>query len=232
MKYAIRISFKTATNTLQSDQFDSFFSSLIFQVFNRACNIQFDNLDALDIIRHIYEWDIFNITGQLEYCPLSINIRNISISNPILKRLSILHVSYLIEKNRINITTLARLISFAPLTIQLYFQDELVYRSNWGLIKNATIIQKTCVRSSSNRNDILQNCPMLKYENDYYILTQIISVAIAIKRRQSIIDVFFTCIVIFLVTVGTLCIGCGLEMEQLIKNFKRPLPLIVGLICQ
>jgi predicted Na+-dependent transporter len=73
---------------------------------------------------------------------------------------------------------------------------------------------------------------MLKYENDYYILTQIISVAIAIKRRQSIIDVFFTCIVIFLVTVGTLCIGCGLEMEQLIKNFKRPLPLIVGLICQ
>jgi hypothetical protein len=36
-------------------------------------------------------------------------------------------------------------------------------------------------RSSSNRNDVLQNCPMLKYENDYYILTKTISVAI--KRR-------------------------------------------------
>jgi hypothetical protein len=55
--------------------------------------------------------------GQLEYCPLSINIRNISISNPILKRLSILSVSYLIERNHINITTLARLIGFAPLKI-------------------------------------------------------------------------------------------------------------------
>ncbi len=71
---------------------------------------------------------------------------------------------------------------------------------------------------------------MLKYENDYYILTQIISVTI--KRHQSIIDVLFTCVVIFLVTVGTLCIGCGLEMEQYIKNFKRRLPLIVGFICQ
>jgi Na+/H+-dicarboxylate symporter len=71
---------------------------------------------------------------------------------------------------------------------------------------------------------------MLTYENDYYILTQTISVAI--KCCQSIINVLFTCVVIFLVTVGTLCIGCGLEMEQLIKNFKRPLPLIVGFICQ
>ncbi len=171
--------------------------------------IQFDNLDALDIIRHVYERDI---------------------SNPILKRLSILNVSYLIETNHINITTFARLIGFAPLTIQLYFRDESAYRSYCGSIKNATIIQKPCVRSSSNRNDILQNCPMLTYENDYYILTQAISVAI--KRRQSIINVLFTCVVIFLVTVGTLCIGCGLEMEQLIKNFKRPLPLIVGFICQ
>ncbi len=73
---------------------------------------------------------------------------------------------------------------------------------------------------------------MLRASSRLYILTQIISVAIAIKRRQSIIDVLFTCVVIFLVTVGTLCIGCGLEMEQLIKNFKRPLPLIVGFICQ
>jgi len=197
---------------------------------NRACNIQFDNIDAFDIIRHVYERDIFNISGQLEYCPSSLIVRNISILNPLLKRLSILNVSYLIETNRINITTLARLIGFAPLTIQLYFQDESTYRSNRDLIKNATIIQKTCGGSSSNRNDILKNCPMLKYENDYYILTQNISVAI--KRRQSIIDILFTCVVIFLVTVGTLCIGCGLEMEQLLKNFRKPLPLIVGFICQ
>jgi hypothetical protein len=197
---------------------------------NRACKIQFDKLDILNTIRHVYERDIFNITGQLEYCPLSINVRNISLSNPILKRLSILNVSYLIETNHINITALARLIGFAPLTIQLYFQDGRIYKSNQRLISNATIEQKTCLRSSSSRQDILQNCPMLKYENDYYILTQTIN--IAIKRHQTIIDFLFTGVVIFLVTAGTLCIGCGLEMEQLITNFKRPLPLIIGLICQ
>jgi hypothetical protein len=69
---------------------------------------------------------------------------------------------------------------------------------------------------------------MLKYENDYYILIQTISVAI--KRHQSIIDFLFTYVVIFLVTVKTLCIGCGLQMEQLVNNFKRPLPLIA--VCE
>jgi hypothetical protein len=95
---------------------------------NAACNIAFDNLDTLDIIRHVYERDIFNITGQLEYCPSSIIVRNISILNPVLKRLSILNVSYPIETNNINITALARLIGFAPLTIQLYFQDGTEHR--------------------------------------------------------------------------------------------------------
>jgi len=75
---------------------------------------------------------------------------------------------------------------------------------------------------------IIYACPMLKYENDYYILIQTISVAI--KRHQSIIDFLFTCVVIFLVAVETLCIGCGLEMEQLVNNFKRPLPLIA--VCE
>jgi predicted Na+-dependent transporter len=71
---------------------------------------------------------------------------------------------------------------------------------------------------------------MLTYENNYYILSQ--RITIAIKRHQSIIDVLFTCVVIFLVTIGTLCIGCGLEFEQLINNLKRPMPLLVGLFCQ
>jgi predicted Na+-dependent transporter len=71
---------------------------------------------------------------------------------------------------------------------------------------------------------------MLKYENNYYVLTQ--KITVAIKRHQTIIDILFTGVVIFLVTVGTLCIGCGLEIEQLMTNFKRPIPLIVGLFCQ
>jgi hypothetical protein len=91
--------------------------------FNRACEIKFDKLDKLHTIRSPYERDIFNITGQLHYCPSSIIVRNISILNPILKRLSILNVTYFIETNRINITALGRLIGFAPLTIQLYFQE-------------------------------------------------------------------------------------------------------------
>jgi predicted Na+-dependent transporter len=71
---------------------------------------------------------------------------------------------------------------------------------------------------------------MLKYENNHYVLTQ--KITVAIKRHQTIIDILFTGVVIFLVTVGTLCIGCGLEIEQLMTNFKRPIPLIVGLFCQ
>ena len=84
-------------------------------------------------------------------------------------------------------------------------------------------MQQSCVRSSSNRDDILQIYPMLKYENDK-----------CCNKTSSIniIDILFTCVVIFLVTVETLYIGCGLEMEQLIKNFKRSLPLIIGFICQ
>jgi predicted Na+-dependent transporter len=78
--------------------------------------------------------------------------------------------------------------------------------------------------------DILRNCPTLKYENGHYILTQ--SVNVAIKRHQTIIDVLFTAVVIVLVTSGTLCIGCGLEMEQLVTSFQRPIPLLIGLFCQ
>ncbi len=84
--------------------------------------------------------------------------------------------------------------------------------------------------SSSNRQEILRNCPMLTYENNHYVLSEQINVAV--KRHQTIIDTLFTCVVIFLVTIGTLCIGCGLELEQLINNIKRPIPLIVGLFCQ
>jgi predicted Na+-dependent transporter len=71
---------------------------------------------------------------------------------------------------------------------------------------------------------------MLKFENDHYVLSE--KITVAIKRHQTIIDILFTGVVIVLVTVGTLCIGCGLEMEQLFINFKRPIPLMVGLFCQ
>ena len=95
---------------------------------NRACYIEFNKLDTENVIRDIYEQSIFNITGQLQYCPSSITVRNLSISNPLLKRLSILNVSYFIETNQIEIVALARLIGFAPLTIDLYFQDQIDYR--------------------------------------------------------------------------------------------------------
>ena len=111
--------------------------------------------------------------------------------------------------------------------IEFYFE---YFRSTKRQDKNATLEQRTCVSSSSNREDILRNCPILSYENNYYVLSQRINVAI--KRHQSIIDILFTCVVMFLVTMGTLCIGCGLEFEQLLVNIKRPLPLIVGLFCQ
>ncbi|CAF0857439.1 unnamed protein product [Rotaria sordida] len=207
------------------------FILLLNSIINLACNIEFDNIDNLNIYRNVYERHIFNISGQLQYCPSSLIIRNISLSNPILKRLSILNVTFFIQTNRINITGLARLVGFAPLTIQLYFQHDIDHRSIEYSIKNATNQQKQCGKlSSSDRNEILENCPMIKFEDGYYILKQTINVAV--KRRQTIIDILFTSVVMFLVTAGTLCIGCGLEIEQLLNNFKRPIPLIVGLACQ
>lgn len=102
-----------------------FFSICLFNChINEACHIEFNKLDQSNTIRHVYEQGIFNITGQLRYCPSSLIIRNISMANPSLKRINILNVSYFIETNRIQITALARLIGFAPLIIQLYFEDQ------------------------------------------------------------------------------------------------------------
>lgn len=95
---------------------------------NQSCNIKFNKIDLSRTIRHAYEQSIFNITGQLQYCPPSITVQNISIANPLLRRLSILNVSYYIETNQIYITALARLVGFAPLTIDLYFQEQNQYR--------------------------------------------------------------------------------------------------------
>ena len=78
--------------------------------------------------------------------------------------------------------------------------------------------------------EIIRNCPMLKYEQDYYILSE--KIVVAVKRHQTIIDILFTGVVMFLVTVGTLCIGCDLEVEQIVNNIKKPVPLIIGLACQ
>ena len=78
--------------------------------------------------------------------------------------------------------------------------------------------------------DILQNCPRLTIEQEHYVLTEEIN--IAVKRRQTVIDSLFTAVVTFLVTMGTLCIGCDIEMEQLVHNIKRPIPLLIGLFSQ
>ena len=212
------------------------FFSLIFFVslpIRRACDIKFNDLDDHEINRRVHERDIFNITGQLQFCPSSLTVRNISVDNRLLKRLSILNVTYLLEPNRLNITALARLIGFAPLTIHLYFQTTNEYqsiRSSQSLPVNATDGQLACARSYSDQEEILRNCPMLQYKNGHFVLNHTISVAI--KRHQSVIDTLFTSVVIVLMTMGTLCIGCGLEMEQLVSNIKRPIPLIVGLVCQ
>ena len=204
---------------------------------NQACHIEFDKLDRSHILRHVYEQGIFNITGQLQYCPPSIIIRNVSIANPSLKSLNVLSASFFIETNQIQITVLAKLIGFAPLNIELYFEDNneyvntqinrLIQRST----KNATIEQRVCSSlSSTNRMEILQKCPMLRLERGYYVLSE--EIIVAVKRRQTIIDVLFTGVVMILLTFGRLCIGCDLEIQQMIDNFKRPIPLLIGLACQ
>lgn len=111
--------------------------------------------------------------------------------------------------------------------------DKLNYylnRSGRALSQNITNEQILCSRSTSDRAEILRNCPKLQYKDGFYVLNHTIHVAI--KRHQSIIDALFTGVVIVLVTGGTLCIGCGLEIDQLKSNFKRPIPLIIGLFCQ
>lgn len=98
---------------------------IVFHVrFNQTCKIEFRKLDKPNIVRYVYERSLFNITGRLLYCPSSITVRNISLANPSLKRLSIFNVTYVLEKKSIHITGLARLIGFAPITLQLYFQDD------------------------------------------------------------------------------------------------------------
>jgi predicted Na+-dependent transporter len=78
--------------------------------------------------------------------------------------------------------------------------------------------------------EILQKCPMLRLERGYYVLTE--KITVAIKHRQTIIDFLFTGVVMALLTMGILCIGCDLEIEQIVNNFKRPIPLLIGLACQ
>ncbi|CAF0898573.1 unnamed protein product [Adineta ricciae] len=197
---------------------------------SQSCDIQFDDVDDHEVIRRVHERDIFNATGQLKFCPSALIVQNVSITNPLLKRLSILNVTYFIELNRINITALARLIGFAPLTVHLYFENTNKFKSGRVLSPNVTNEQVLCAHSSPDRTEILRNCPKLQYKDGFYVLNHTIN--IAIKRHQSIIDALFTGVVVMLVTGGTLCIGCGLEIEQLKNNFKRPIPLIIGLFCQ
>lgn len=90
----------------------------------RTCQIEFRKLDTSNIVRYVYERNIFNVTGRLRYCPSSISVKNVSLLNHSLKRLSILNVTYFIEKNSVQITGHARLIGFAPMTLELFFRDD------------------------------------------------------------------------------------------------------------
>jgi hypothetical protein len=95
---------------------------------------------------------------------------------------------------------------------------------------NITDEDRLCLESPANRSVILENCPTLTFDEDSYVLTE--DIQVAIKRHQTVIDILFTIAVSFLVMMGTICIGCGLEIEQLMHNLKRPLPVLVGLFCQ
>lgn len=97
-------------------------------------------------------------------------------------------------------------------------------------MENATLEQSRCSSSSSDSTEIRRRCPTLRFERGYYILTE--NVTVAIKRRQTIIDTLFTAVVTVLLTIGRLCIGCNLDIDQMINHFRRPIPLITGLICQ
>lgn len=203
---------------------------LIFSSFHRtdACHLLIDHLDSSNILRQSYERDVFNITGELRSCPSSLEVMNISIINPDLKRLSILNVSYFLETRQINITTFARFIGIAPLTIQFYLRaqsNEIPYS-----LVNGSAEERACAMFSLDRDEILHRCSMLKFENASYHYSQTIDVAI--KRHQTIIDNLFTTVILFLVMIGTLCIGCGLELDQILENWKKPLPLFIGSFCQ
>ena len=103
-------------------------------------------------------------------------------------------------------------------------------RPTQRVTKNATLEQRACSTSSADRPEILRKCPMLRLERGYYVLSEEINVAI--KRRQSIIDFLFTGVITVLLTFGRLCIGCDLEIKQMGINFKKPIPLLIGLACQ
>ena len=96
---------------------------LIYSEINQACQIDFDDLDTTGTIRHVYEQDLFNITGQVRFCPRSLVVVNISTLNEDLIRLSIINVTYWIETNQLNISGIGRLVGFAPLTIEFYFRE-------------------------------------------------------------------------------------------------------------
>lgn len=111
-----------------------------------------------------------------------------------------------------------------------YFNKFLLNRLMRRSIENGTIEQIRCSSSSSNPAEILQRCSTLRFEHGYYILTE--DITVAIKRRQTIIDTLFTAVVTVLLTIGRLCIGCNLDIDEMINHFRRPIPLITGLICQ
>lgn len=68
----------------------------------RACRISFGRSDGTEPMRNVFERDLFNITGQLEFCLRSFAIRNVSTSNPQLKRPGIGNLSSFAQSDQIS----------------------------------------------------------------------------------------------------------------------------------
>lgn len=206
------------------------FICVFFVFFRRisSCSLIVDHLEPSNILRRSYEKDLWNITGELRFCPSFLHVRNLSIINPRLKRLNILNVSFYIETNQLEINLLSRYVGISPLTIEFYFEKQ-NQKQNYS-VKNATDEQRICLTSEFDDEDFFQRCSMIKNHSEFFRYSRTIDVAI--KRRQTIIDTLFMSVIIVLVMAGTLCIGCGLEIEQIFENFRRPIPLLVGLFSQ
>ncbi|CAF0749286.1 unnamed protein product [Didymodactylos carnosus] len=194
----------------------------------QTCKLKFDK-DYDKEFHYLYEGDRKRIDGILYNCSQYLQIKTISTTNNLLKKLSIQDVTYTLENTFVNVTVQTKLLGFANVTVHVYFQPKTnTYSVNGDKLLSS--VNESCRNSLPYTEDILRNCPSLTYENDSYVLNE--TIQIAVKRRQTIIDFLFTAIVIGLVTCGTFCIGCGLLFEQIAVNFHRPLPVLVGLFCQ
>ncbi|CAF0850351.1 unnamed protein product [Didymodactylos carnosus] len=193
--------------------------------FIQTCELTFYKDDEQPLY-YMYEGDKRQIDGSLNNCSKYLTIKTISTTNNLLKKMSVQNVNSTSDGTFINITVQAKLLGFANVTVHVYLER----KNETVSIDENSLENHACRNSFPYKDDLLRNCPSLMYENGSYVLNK--TIQIAVKRRQTIIDILFTTIVVVLVAIGTFCIGCGLLIEQLASNIRHPLPLLVGLFCQ